>query len=309
MKYIFLTALFSTAAVAQLPDGYYDFRGGKAGLPGQAAAPPGKSMGAKTDAALNAILSQTPKSLKGPYKAKVLEIQPLEGHTIYSPSDPPPTGQKWPGFIYHNNGCLAIGKVDQKIVLEISSFGYYVIADGNINATFTSGPGGGPNFAPSDNGVKAIEWVVDQAGKGKLPDVDATKFGVAGTSCGGILTYNTLQHKRALAAAIISSGLFGGAGRDKLKDLKKPIGFFEGGPFDGGTRNGQADYDTLTTPTVWANGPFGHGGGAGFMTTAVATFMDWQLKGNKTAGQAFLDEKNNFIKSLGYTEVKRKNWT
>ena len=191
-------------------------------------------MGAKTDAALNAILSQTPKSLKGPYKAKVLETQPLEGHTIYSPSDPPPTGQKWPGFIYHNNGCLAIGKVDQKIVLEISSFGYYVIADGNINATFTSGPGGGPNFAPSDTGIKAIEWVVDQAEKGKLPDVDATKFGVGGTSCGGILSYNTLQHKRVLAAAIISSGLFGGAGREKLKDLKKPIGFFEGGPFDGG---------------------------------------------------------------------------
>ena len=37
--------------------------------------------------------------------------------------------------------------------------------------------------------------------------------------------------------------------------------------------------------------------------------MDWQLKGNKTAGQAFLDDNNNFIKSLGYTEVKRKNWT
>lgn len=45
------------------------------------------------------------------------------------------------------------------------------------------------------------------------------------------------------------------------------------------------------------------------MTTAVATFMDWQIKGNKTAGEAFLDEKNNFIKSLGYTELKRKNWS
>ena len=235
MKHILLTVLFSTAAVAQLPDGYYDFRGGKGGIPGgKAAGPPGKSMGAAKDAALNAILSQTPKSLKGPYKAKILETQPLEHHTIYAPSDPPPTGQKWPGFIYHNNGCLAIGKVDQKIVLEISSYGYYVVADGNINATFTSGPGGGPNFAPSDTGVKAIEWVVDQADKGKLPDVDATKFGVGGTSCGGILSYNTLQHKRVLAAAIISSGLFGGAGRDKLKDLKKPIGYFEGGPFDGG---------------------------------------------------------------------------
>lgn len=247
MKYILLTALFSTAAVAQLPDGYYDFRGGKGGIPGSAAAPPGKSMGSAKDAALNAILSQTPKSLKGPYKAKILDTQPLEHHTIYTPSDPPPTGQKWPGFIYHNNGCLAIGKVDQRIVLEIASYGYYVIADGNINATFTSGPGGGPNFATSDTGIKAIEWVVDQAEKGKLPEVDATKFGVAGTSCGGILSYNTLQHKRVLAAAIISSGLFGGAGRDKLKDLKKPIGYFEGGPFDGG----ESSLISLASSPLW----------------------------------------------------------
>jgi len=150
---------------------------------------------------------------------------------------------------------------------------------------------------------------VDQAGKGKLPDVDATKFGVGGTSCGGMQSYTTLQHPRVLAAAIISSGLFGGGGRDKLKEFKKPIAYFEGGPRDGGTKNGEADYNTLTSPAVFADGPFGHGGGAGFMTTAVATFMDWQIKGNKTAGQAFLDENNNFIKSLGYTEVKRKNWT
>jgi hypothetical protein len=243
MKSILLTALFSTAAVAQLPAGFYDFRGGRGAMPqakgagpGEpaAAAPAGKGMGSAKDSALNGILSQTPTSLKGPYKAKILEVQPLPQHTIYGPSDPPPIGQKWPGFIYHNNGCLSIGKVDQKIVLEIASYGYYIVVDGNINSTFTSGPGGAPNFAPSDNGVKAIEWVIDQADKGKLPDVDATKFGVAGTSCGGIQTYTTMQHKRVVAAAVISSGLFGGAGRDKLNDLKKPIGFFEGGPYDGG---------------------------------------------------------------------------
>jgi hypothetical protein len=248
MKSILFTTLFCTAAVAQLPSGYYDFRGAKGSMPAKgtgapgpagaaptaAAAPAGKGMGSAKDSALNGILSQTPTNFKGPYKAKILESQPLPDHTIYAPTDPPPIGQKWPGFIYHNNGCLSIGKVDQRIVLEIVSFGYYVVVDGNINSTFTSGPGGAPNFAPSDTGVKAIDWVVDQSEKGKLPNVDVTKFGVAGTSCGGILTYNTIQHKRAFAAAVISSGLFGGAGRDKLNDLKKPIAYFEGGPRDGG---------------------------------------------------------------------------
>jgi hypothetical protein len=239
MKSLILVALFSTAAVAQLPAGYINFHTPKgaaakgpdaAGAP--AAAPAGKGMGSAKDSALNGILNQTPTTFKGPYKVKILPAQPLADHTIYAPSDAPPIGTKWPAFIYHNNGCLSIGKVDQKIVMEIASFGYYVVADGNINSTFTSGPGGAPNFSPSDTGIKAVDWVVDQAEKGKLPDVDASKFGVAGTSCGGMLTLNTLQHKRVLAAAVISSGLFSGNGRDKLNELKKPIAYFEGGPFD-----------------------------------------------------------------------------
>jgi dienelactone hydrolase len=233
MKSVFLTALLSSAAVAQLPDGFHDFRGGSSRPTptGAGEAPPGKGMGSAKDSALKGILALTPTSFKGPYKAKILEGQPLAQSTIYAPVDPPPMGQKWPGVIYHNNGCLSIGKVDQKIVMEIVSFGYYVVADGNINSNFTSGPGGTPNFATSDNGIKEIEWVVDQAEKGNLPNVDATKFGVAGTSCGGLQSYTTLQHKRVLAAAIISSGLFGGGpGRAKINEIRKPIAYFEGGP-------------------------------------------------------------------------------
>jgi len=206
-------------------------------------------------------------------------------------------------------GCLWIGTVDARIVLELASYGYYVIVDGAVNATFTGGPGGGPKFAGSTDGFEAIDWVVEQSESGKLKDVDHNKFVVAGTSCGGILSYNTIQDKRVIAAAIISSGLFGGPIRAKLNELKKPIGFFEGGVFDGGSRNGKADYDILKSPVVWANGPFGHGGGGPYMAAAVATFMDWQTRGNATARKAFLDPSDTFIKSLGYQEVDRKNWT
>jgi hypothetical protein len=75
-----------------------------------------------------------------------------------------------------------------------------------------------------------------------------------------------------------------------------------------GTRNGKADYDVLTSPATWANGPFGHGGGGAKMAAAVATFMDWHVKGNTTAGKAFLDPSDTFIKGLGYQELERKNF-
>ena len=244
-----------------------------------------------------------------------------------SPAAAPPAGTKWPGLIYHNNGCLAIGLVDVfNIVQNIASFGFYVVIDGNVDDGFQSG-GSGPKFSGSTDGFDAIDWVVKQSEAGKLPNVDATKFGVAGTSCGGMQTYTTLQHRRAVAGAVISSGLFGGPQRAKLNQIKKVIGFFEGGSKDPGnyhilsrsvrlhvliflvgTRNGKQDYAALTSPTTWANGPFGHGGGGAKMATAVGTFFNWQLKGDEAAKKVFLDAQDRTLKNLGYQEVERKNW-
>jgi hypothetical protein len=45
------------------------------------------------------------------------------------------------------------------------------------------------------------------------------------------------------------------------------------------------------------------------MATAVATFFNWQLKGDATAKKAFVDPADTFIKGLGYTELERKNIT
>jgi hypothetical protein len=75
-----------------------------------------------------------------------------------------------------------------------------------------------------------------------------------------------------------------------------------------GTRNGKQDYTSLKTPATWANGPFGHGGGGAKMATAVATFFNWQLKGDQAAKKVFLDPSDKTLKNLGYQEVERKNW-
>jgi len=307
MKPLLLASLFTALAVAEYPPDYIDFRGGGGGSAkgGDPRAPKG---GAKSSGSGKTYTGGGAPAGAGQYKAIVHKDQPLAGHTIVSPASPPPAGTKWPGLIYHNNGCLAIGLVDVfNIVQNIASFGFYVVIDGNVDDGFQSG-GSGPKFSGSTDGFDAIDWVVEQAGTGKLPSVDATKFGVAGTSCGGMQTYTTLQHSKAVAGAIISSGLFGGPQRAKLNQIKKPLGYFEGGSMDAGTNNGKQDYAILTSPATWASGPFGHGGGGAKMATAVATFFNWQLKGDETAKKAFLDPSDRTIKGLGYQELERKNW-
>jgi hypothetical protein len=222
MMSIILAALLSTVAMAQYPPGFIDFRGNA-----------GKGTG-------RVIISSTPKPAAkgngggtGPYKAKHWGDLGFTGHTIYAPINPP-KGQKMPVLIYSNNGALAIGTIDAMTVTEISSYGYYVVVEGAPDAGFSGGKGGGPSFSKSTDGFDAINWVVGQAAKGKLPNVDATKIFAGGTSLGGMQSYTTSQDKRVLGTLIISSGLFGGPLRNKLSVLTRPIGFFEGGSMDMG---------------------------------------------------------------------------
>jgi hypothetical protein len=139
-----------------------------------------------------------------------------------------------PVLIYSNNGGLAIGTIDAATVVEISSYGYYVIVEGAPDAGFTGGPNGGPAFSKPTDGFDAINWVVEQAANGNLPNVDVTEIFAGGTSMGGMQSYTTSQDKRVLGTVLISSGLFGGPIRNKLSVLTRPVGYFEGGSSDMG---------------------------------------------------------------------------
>jgi hypothetical protein len=40
----------------------------------------------------------------------------------------------------------------------------------------------------------------------------------------------------------------------------------------------------------------------------IVAWLNWQAKGNATAGKYFTDPRNTYLKSVGYTEVKSKNF-
>jgi hypothetical protein len=223
MKFIILGALLSTVAVAQYPAGWIDFRSGS---PGTGA--PKKSAAGTPKPGSPTVTGR----ITGPYKAKNLGDLGFTGYTIYSPASPP-SGLKLPVLIYSNNGGLAVGRIDEATVAEISSYGFYVIVQGAPDAGFSGGPGGGPPFSNPSDGFDAINWVVSQ--QGKLPNADTSKIFAGGTSMGGLNSYTTSQDKRIAGTLIISSGILAGAGlRAKLSVLTKPVGYFEGGSSDVG---------------------------------------------------------------------------
>jgi hypothetical protein len=72
--------------------------------------------------------------------------------------------------------------------------------------------------------------------------------------------------------------------------------------------NGKADYQALKIPATWANGQFGHGQVNAKRAAGIVAWLNWQAKGNATAGKYFTDPSNNYLKSHGYTEVSSKNF-
>lgn len=217
MKLTVLVALLSTLVVAQYPPGFVDFGGGTASKGHPSGPPP-----------TGPPVTGTPRTGgSGPYKAKMIGDQGFTGHTLYAPATTPK--EKMPVLIYANNGCLAVGTIDAMALLEIASHGYFVITHGSPTASLSN-----PSFSAPTSGFDAINWITDQVAKGKFPGVDTTRIIAAGTSCGGFQTYTTSQHKQVIGAMLISSGLFGGAIRNKLAILTKPLGYFEGGTSDMG---------------------------------------------------------------------------
>jgi hypothetical protein len=74
------------------------------------------------------------------------------------------------------------------------------------------------------------------------------------------------------------------------------------------TNNGKSDYAVVKAPATWANGNFGHGQVNVKRAAAIIAWMNWQAKGNQTAGKHFFEPNDPFWKQNSYTEVKYKNF-
>lgn len=188
----------------------------------------------------------------GPFEAHHVEDTTLPNHTIYAPKTPP-TGIKMPVVVFGNGGCMNVGTAMRSLLIEIASHGYLAIANGPATKGFSFDiPAGGlPKFSGSGlsgllSGIGAIgqsklkqmtdsiDWILND-GAAKYGDIDKEKIVAAGQSCGGLEAYSTSYHDpRVKLTMIFNVGVFDESRRYLMSELKAPVGWFMGGPHDGG---------------------------------------------------------------------------
>jgi dienelactone hydrolase len=129
--------------------------------------------------------------------------------------------EKLPVFIWGNGACSTVGTSNVALLNQIASYGFIAIAEGAPN-------GGGTS---SDQTMtQAIDWVVQNAGKGAYANVDATKIMAGGFSCGGVEANDMIWNSHVSTIGIFSSGLL--SNQTAAQHFNKPILYCLGGSGD-----------------------------------------------------------------------------
>lgn len=182
--------------------------------------------------------------------------------------------------------------------------------------------------------LAAIDWAFaenerkDSKFYGKI---DTKNVSVMGQSCGGILCLDIMTDPRITLLTMFNTGLFTsqpgqafgsmGSVQSEPKDqvfarLTKPIAYFVGGT-DMARPNATDDYPHINNvPCLLAvreiegdahGGTFREPKGGAFGVAAVA-WLDWQLKGRKSAAAKFAGPDNMFDSDPLWIEYQHKNF-
>lgn len=262
----------------------------------------------------------------GQFKAVMKEEPSLYAHTIFVPQDLTPFGQynPLPVLVWGNGACNNSPFEHYKFLNEIASHGYIVVATGFFPVE--GSPYRGP-MSTTQQQIESIDWVEQQnadPNSAYYQKLDTKNICVAGMSCGGLQTLYNCADKRIKTLMICNSGLFnqmnahqavGGMPmppKSKLEEIHSPIIYILGGKPDIAYENGMDDFHRIQhVPACAANLPVGHGGtyaqphGGEFSVVALA-WLNWQLKGDKTAAKMFKGKKPQLSLREGWTLEKNK---
>lgn len=262
----------------------------------------------------------------GQFKAVMKEEPTIYAHTIFVPQDLTPFGEKnpLPVLVWGNGACNNSPFEHYKFLNEIASHGYIVVATGFFPVE--GKPYRGP-MSTTEQQIEAMDWVEQQNADPNSPyyhKLDTKNICVAGMSCGGLQTLYNCADKRIKTLMICNSGLFnqmnanqavGGMPmppKSKLDEIHSPIIYILGGKPDIAYENGMDDFHRIHhVPACAANLPVGHGGtyaqphGGEFSVVALA-WLNWQLKGDKTAAKMFKGKKPQLSLREGWTIEKNK---
>ena len=255
----------------------------------------------------------------GRWKAKAVAERSLPDFVVYRPKDlkgaAGAEGQL-PVLVFGNGGCSDTSAGYERMLIEVASHGYVVVAIGEMQLKYGDRP---DKHTPSSMLADAMDWMCQQA-KDRKSDyynlLDTTRMAAVGHSCGGAQVLWNSADKRLRTYIILNAGMgdmeMAGASRQSLDGLHGPILYLTGGSSDVAYPNAGLDYERIQhVPVAYGDMPAaGHGGtygekGGGDFGRMLCAWLDWQLKGKTAQKDVFL--KGDLTAYPGWT-MKQKNF-
>lgn len=239
----------------------------------------------------------------GAYKSVVTVEEDLQNFTIYRPEDLKDAVKKegkLPLIVFANGGCNNTSITHEKVLSEIASHGYIVIALGPMQMSLDDRK---IEKAETSGMIEAMDWAIAQ-NKNKKSDfyntVDSEKIAVGGQSCGGAQVLVVAGDPRIKTYLMYNTGIgdmaMAGANKKSLANFHGPVVYIVGGETDVAYSNALLDYDRISSVLVaLANlvngghmGTFSEKFGGSFAGIAI-DWLDWQFKG-RDKSDVFLEK-------------------
>jgi hypothetical protein len=268
------------------------------------------------------VSADTPQGT-GPHPAIMASEPGAEEFVAYYPKDLSAVTRKLPVVLWGNGSCTYVGNKFRHFLTDIASHDYFILAGGPMGA-----PDGGksetitiasnnplrdpdaprPPAAPPDPNrkqvtaellSKGIGWAIaenNRQGSKFYHRLDTRNIAVMGQSCGGGLAASFHNDKRVKTLGLWSAAT--GRAGDLGKWGNKPTLLITGDPrYDVAYFEGLSAYEQMKNASLfyaWRNnmthlGTYRQANGGELSPVAVA-WLDWQLKGDKTASKMFSGE-------------------
>lgn len=255
----------------------------------------------------------------GPFKAEAISEPNLENFVVYRPVDLQEAVKKegpLPLFVFANGACDDTSLPHERMLSDLASYGYLVIALGELQDSINDRP---LHKSPNIDMIRAIDWAEKVNADSSSPyfkKIDLEYVGIGGMSCGGAQAMANCIDPRVKTVIMFNSGMgdmeMSGASSKSLKNLYCPILYLIGGESDIAHDNAQLDYQRIdNVPVAFANQlRIGHGGtyhqpyGGSFSRMARA-WLNWQFKDKRSDLDVFLF---NRLRDFPDYTMKAKNF-
>ena len=243
----------------------------------------------------------------GQFKAEAVSERTLPGFVVYKPQNMLAAVEHegpLPLLVFANGGCNDTSIPHEKMLNDLASYGYVVIALGEMQERLDDRE---LHKSPNEDMKRAIDWAERQTrdrNSEYYRGIDMEYVALGGQSCGGAQVLANCADKRVKTYLMFNSGIgnmeMSGATKADLKNLHGPILYIIGGEGDVAYQNAIVDYENIShVPVAFANHlRVGHGGSfhepfGGSFSRMARMWLSWQFKDQRQNIDVFLRNSLN----------------